>query len=769
VPPTGIATIRSHLAADDSLVGRRLCEVWGHEVDRWLAELFVAAAEPHLSGVGLVAVGGYGRNELSLQSDIDVVLLHDRRKDIGALADRLWYPIWDSGLKLGHAVRSVKEALALGADDLDTATALLDVRLLAGDRALADELASKAELQWRKRAKRWLATMAASVRARHRKAGEVAYLLEPELKEGHGGLRDVQALRWAQAARTILWETDHAALDAAYERLLAARVELHRRTGRAGDRLLLQEQDAVALALGYDHADDLMRDLAHAARTVAWTSDDAWHRIESSLTGPLGRAKRELPLGPGLALRDGEVHVTDDADVAGDPALALRAAAEAAARSTQLDRWSLDRLAADAPAPPEPWPAGMRTALVELLLAGPPAVLLLEALDQQGVWERYFPEWPAVRSKPQRNAYHRFTIDRHLWEAAVQAAALAGRVSRPDLLVLGALLHDIGKGWPGDHTDVGVAMLGDIGPRLGLDDHDTDVLVAMCRHHLLLPDIATRRDLDDPATIEAVARTVRTPEVLELLAALTEADSVATGPAAWSDWKARLVRQLAGRVAEVLGDDAPMAPPAAQFPTDDQRALLEAGEQRIVTEGDLLTVVVPDRTGLFSRVAGVLSLHGLAVRAASVTVDRGWALQVFSVESSFGPTFAWGKVVRDLERALAGQLAIPARLAQRARTYGSRRAVVPDDLEPEVRFDLTASEDATVVEVHAADAMGVLYRITRALAELDLAVVFAKVQTLGPEVVDSFYVQGPDGRKVSDPAVLAETERALVHALSADV
>jgi [protein-PII] uridylyltransferase len=228
------------------------------------------------------------------------------------------------------------------------------------------------------------------------------------------------------------------------------------------------------------------------------------------------------------------------------------------------------------------------------------------------------------------------------------------------------------------------------------------------------------------------------------------------------------VRQLAGRVAQVLRDEGPMAPPAVQFPTDDQRALLDAGEPRILTEGDVLTVVAPDRPGLFSRVAGVLSLHGLAVRSASATVDRGWALQVFGVESSFGPTFAWGKVVRDLEKALAGQLAIPARLAQRARTYGSRRVVVPDDLEPEVRFDLTASDDATVVEVHAADAMGVLYRITRALAELDLAVVFAKVQTLGPHVVDSFYGQGPDGVKVSDPAVLAETERALVHALSAD-
>ncbi|MGH9251642.1 MAG: [protein-PII] uridylyltransferase, partial [Acidimicrobiales bacterium] len=210
-------------------MGGELCRVWSDEVDRWLANLLDAAVEHRPStGLALVACGGYGRRELSLQSDIDVVLLHSgRHDDIGAMADRIWYPIWDQRLKLGHSVRTVKEALALAADDLDTATSLLDARHLAGDRTLAEQLADKATLQWRKRAKRWLAAMALRVRDRQAQAGEVAFLLEPDLKEGRGGLRDVQALRWAQAARTILWDTDGASLDAAYERLLAVRVELH--------------------------------------------------------------------------------------------------------------------------------------------------------------------------------------------------------------------------------------------------------------------------------------------------------------------------------------------------------------------------------------------------------------------------------------------------------------------------------------------------------------------------------------------------------------
>jgi [protein-PII] uridylyltransferase len=764
-----ITTIRAQLAADDSLVGGELCRVWSDEVDRWLAQLLDEAAPPGPSGgLALVACGGYGRRELSLQSDIDVILLHSARPgDIGGVADRIWYPIWDEGLKLGHSVRTVKEALALAADDLDTATSLLDARHLAGDRWLTEELVDKATLQWRKRAKRWLAVLARRVRDRQVQAGEVAFLLEPDLKEGRGGLRDVQALRWAQAARTILWDTDGPGLGAAYDRLLAVRVELHRRTGRPGDRLLLQEQDAIADSLGYEDADALMREVAHAARTIAWTSDDSWARIESSLAGPLGRLRRERPLGGGLILRDGEVHVAEDADVSADPALALRAAAAAARHGTQLDRPTLGRLRSESPPPAESWSTGTREALAELLLAGPPAILLLEALDQQRVWERYFPEWPSVRSKPQRNAYHRFTVDRHLWEAAVQAAQLAGRVSRPDLLVLAGLLHDIGKGEPGDHVANGVRLVGDIAGRMGLDDHDAGLLVLLCRHHLLLPDVATRRDVDDPATIDLVVGELGgSREALELLAALTEADSLATGPAAWSEWKADLVRALVARTNHVMGGGG-AAELAREFPDDRQRALLQAGEQAIVTHGDRLTVVAPDRHGLFARVAGVLSLHGLDVLDAAATTEGSWALEVFRVESSFGPTYSWAKVVADVERALAGQLAIRARLADRTRTYGARRARSRGHgpVEPEIRFDLDATPDATVVEVEAADALGVLYRITSALADLDLDITSAKVQTLGPRVVDSFYVRDGQGAKVTDAGVLAEIERALLHAL----
>ena len=762
-----LATARAELERDGALVGRALCRAYSDLVDDWLGELLTAAeAEGGAGDVALVAVGGYGRAELSLQSDIDVVLLHTGRSDIGTLADRVWYPIWDEGVKLGHAVRTTKEALTLAADDLDTATSFLQVRHIAGDADLTDELARRALEQWQKRAKRWLEELSRRVRERHESAGEVAFLLEPDLKEGHGGLRDVHALRWAEAARRLLWEGDDPALEEAYQTLLSARVELHRRTGRPGDRLLLEEQDGVAESLGEPSADALMHTVAAAARTIGWRSDDAWQRIDASLRGPSGwRARRDRAIGPGLVLRDGEVHLTADADPAGDPSLVLRAAAAAAAGDTRIHRGSLDRLAAESGPLPAPWPDDVRRALVDLLLSGHRAIPVIEALDQMGVWVHVMPEWEAVRSKPQRNAYHRFTVDRHLIEACANAAALVARTDRADLLVLGALLHDIGKGYPGDHTEVGMDLVRGIGARMGLPDADVDVLVSLVEHHLLLPDVATRRDLADPATLELVAGAVGDVRTLNLLAALTEADSEATGPAAWGTWKSELVRDLVGRTSHVLGGGS-VEDVSEDFPTPEHLELLRAGQQVLRGDGDRLTVVTADRPGLFSRVTGVLALNGLGVLDASVTGLDGVALEVLRVESTFGPTIAWEKVIDDLQKVLEGRLALQARLAERARVYGTRARRGPVHEPPRVVVDNRASRDATVVEVHAVDAIGVLYRITRALAELDLNIVSAKVQTLGDRVVDAFYVRDMAGQKVTDPAALVEVERALLHELS---
>jgi [protein-PII] uridylyltransferase len=549
--------------------------------------------------------------------------------------------------------------------------------------------------------------------------------------------------------------------------LLAVRVALHRRTGKASDRLLLQEQDALAAELRFPDADALMADVAAAARTIAWTSDETWDRIASSLRGPTGRsAPADRHLGPGLVLRDGLVELTAEADPAADPTLVLWVAGAAAEGATRLSRPALDRLARDAVGPGDPWPEEARHALVRLLGAGPAAVRVIEALDQRGLIARVLPEWDAVRCRPQRNAYHRFTVDRHLCEAAAGAAHLAGRVRRPDLLLVGTFLHDIGKGFPGDHTAAGVEVVGRIAPRMGFVPEDTAVLVDMVRHHLLLPDVATRRDLADEGTVAGVARLVGDPDRLQLLAALTEADSVATGPAAWGPWKAGLVRELVDRTAPVLAGHAPR--PVAEPPpggTDELVARVRAGEELVLeVDGPVLHLVAPDRPGLFSKVAGTLALHGLdVVSARAWSPDEGLAAERFRVQSLYGTAPDWGAVESDLRRVLAGRLSLEARLAEKARDYAAApRPPAAAPARVEVTIDNDASDVATVIEVRAPDRIGTLYRITRALAELNLDVRLAKVSTLGHEVVDAFYVVDAGGAKLADSDHLAEVSRAVV-------
>jgi [protein-PII] uridylyltransferase len=737
-------------------------------VDEWMRKLL--GDEPD---VAVVAVGGYGRAELCPCSDIDVLLIHRGRKDIKGVAKRLWYPLWDAGLKLGHGVRTAKEAVKLAESDIEVATSLLEVRAVAGDAAMVDELAAKVRDGWSRRATRWLAALGAVVAGRHVEAGEVAFLLEPDLKEGRGGLRDVHALRWAEAAGRVLLPDDHRSLADAYGVLLDVRVELHRRTSKPNDRLLLQEQDAIATALGDADADALMARVAAAARTIAWTSDESWWRIRATLEGPRGRAITEHRAGPGVLVRDGQAELAPDADVANDAGLPLRLATAAARARVRISRSALERLATDTPAPASPWPDAVRHALVELLACGRDAIPLLEALDQKGLVVRLLPEWDAVRCRPQRNAYHRFTVDRHLCEAAAEAASLAATVSRPDLLLLGTWLHDIGKGFPGDHTAAGMEVVEDIAVRMGFTSDDAAVLVALVEHHLLLADTATRRDLDDDETIAATARAIGDPLRLELLDALTQADSIATGPAAWGPWKAGLVRDLVARTARVLGGERPEATTGAGAPGIEvwdlvNRAREANGPVVELRDDGTITVVAGDRPGLFCRVAGALALLGLNVLDARAwNVDGGLAVESFRVEPAYaGPPDA-ETVEQEVLAAITGRVSIEARLADKARAYGIQKP--PRSAQPaqrRVHVDAEASATATVVEVRAPDAVGTLYRITRALSELELDIRTAKIATLGHEVVDTFYVLDHAGQRITDPAYAREIERAVLAELA---
>jgi len=726
--------------------------------DSWLAGVLTAAAGP-APDVALVAVGGLGRGEVTPYSDLDLVLLHPGGGDVTELAEAVWYPVWDARVGLDHSIRTVGEALDVAAGDLRAALGLLELRHLAGDPALSGRLREAAYASWRRAAGRRLPELWAATRARWRSAGELAFLLEPDLKEARGGLRDVHALHALAAAQLL--DPPGAAVTTARDVLLDARGELQRRAGRPLDRLVQQEQPAVAAALGHADADELLRAVSDAGRTIAFAADTAWRQVQGELgarrrtpAAPAGlpgrrrRAPQRRPLAEGVVEQGGEVVLARDADPWADPVLVLRAAAAAARAGLPLSPHALDRLATESAPLPVPWPAAARDAFVDLLGTGSGAVPVLESLDQAGILVRLLPEWARVRSKPQRNPVHRFTVDRHLVQAAAEAAALTRTVARPDLLLLGSFLHDIGKGCPGDHTDAGVAVVRELGPRLGLPYGDSATLAAMVRHHLLLPDTATRRDLADPVTVRTVVEAVDgSRDLLDLLHALAIADGLATGPAAWSDWKADLVAELADRARDAMAGTPPQPPPVL---TAAQRELADssAGDVAVRVDRDTVTVAAPDAPGLLSRIAGVLALHHLDVRAASaVTVGRA-AVEMFAVSPRFGRVPDPALLRADVAGALAGTLPLADRLAAKEAAYGCG-----PDQPPRVLWFDGAATGATVLELRAADAAGLLHRVTAALERCGLDVRGARVSTLGGAAVDAFYVVGGDGGPVTDPAV----------------
>ncbi|GAB2878202.1 [protein-PII] uridylyltransferase [Streptomyces deserti] len=780
--PSGYAAARLRLLGEGARSGPPRRSALSELTDDWLSGLFTAGAEA-LRGVSLVAVGGYGRGELSPRSDLDLLLLHDGgdSKAVAALADRLWYPVWDLGLALDHSVRTPAEARRTAGEDLKVQLGLLDARHIAGDLGLTAALRTAVLADWRNQAPKRLPELQELCAERAERQGELQYLLEPDLKEARGGLRDATALR--AVAASWLADAPREGLADARRRLLDVRDALHLATGRATDRLALQEQDQVAAELGLLDADTLLRQVYEAARVISYASDVTWREVgrvlrsravRPRLRAMLGGGKpttERSPLAEGVVEQDGEVVLARAARPERDPVLPLRAAAAAAQAGLPLSLHAVRRMAATARPLPTPWPAEAREQLVTLLGSGRPTVEVWEALEAEGLITQLLPDWERVRCRPQRNAVHVWTVDRHLIETAVRASEFTRRVSRPDLLLVAALLHDIGKGWPGDHSVAGEIIAKDVAARIGFDRHDVTVIATLVRHHLLLIETATRRDLEDPATVRLVAEAVGSHGTLELLHALTEADALATGPAAWSSWRGSLVTELVERVSAVLAGDDPDDPEDAAPTAEQERLAIEAvatggpvlslraqTEQPAEQEpsgdpeplGVELLIAVPDQPGVLPAVAGVLAMHRLTVRTAELRsldlpdgVDGSVLLLDWRVAAEYGSLPQAARLRADLVRALDGSLDIGGRLAERDAAYPRRRGVVAPP--PRVTVHPAASRLATVIEVRAQDAPGLLFRIGRALEDANVRVRSAHVSTLGANAVDAFYVTGPQG------------------------
>ncbi|OLF08438.1 [protein-PII] uridylyltransferase [Actinophytocola xinjiangensis] len=705
-------------------------------------------------GLALVAVGGLGRRELVPYSDLDLVLVHagrDSDADIDEIAGRLWYPLWNAGIGLDHSVRTVGEAIDVAGRDLRTALGLLDARHLAGDATLSRALADQAREAWRTGVRKRFDELHDSARERWRRTGEVAHWVEPDLKHGRGGLRDLAILDALALAQLV----DRPAGEVAKARrlLLDTRTELRRLAGRPRDVLMPQDGDEIGAVLGIGDRFTLARALSGAGRSVAYAVDVALRAGQQGrrrVLTVLRRAPARRPLAEGVVTTAEEVTLARDADPGRDPGLLLRVAAAAARTARPIAPGALTRLSESAPEPRGPWPAQVRQELVSLLGAGDGLVDVVEALDRTGLWARLFPEWGAVRDLPPRDAAHVWTVDRHLIAATAHAARLVTAVSRPDLLLIGALLHDLGKGRDADHSIVGAALATQVGERLGLPERDVATLSAMVRHHLLLPHTATRRNIEDESTVRRVVDTLDgDPVLLSLLHALAEADSLATGPGVWTDWKATLVADLVTRCQAMMAGERPQAPrpidPAARAVAESVAATGRP-DVLIDTGGPVatITMVAPDHPGLLSMAAGVLALHSLRVHAAELRSHAGVAVDTFAVSPRFGSLPDVALLRERFGRAVSGSLPLAEKVAAKERDYADR---LDDPPQPRARwFDDEAV--GGVLELRAADRLGLLHDVAAALERCGADVVWARALQVGGTAIASFCLAGvgPDQR-----------------------
>jgi len=752
-------------------MGTRERRARSNEGDLLLSSLFKESAA-NSQEVAIAAVGGFGRGELSPGSDLDIVIIHTGSlpdAELSELVNKILYPLWDKNVKIDHSVRTRSEMRSAANDDLKVAMGLLDIRLICGNSDLVAAVQVDALESWRKNAKRFLPQLEASLTERHQRMGELAYLLEPDLKEARGGLRDITALRAIATSSAI--SVPIGRISVAESTLANVREALHIASGRDKDKLFFQEQDKVAEILGFADADVLMSEVAQAARSVDYLLDLTWYRLAHK--GREGGSRifkrdRSTPLSRDITVSNQEVVISGDADFSLDPVIGLRAAASAAQIGLPISMDSLEKLSASLSSGvgllPNPWPRDARENLITLIGAGSAMVQIFEALDQEEIIFHWIPEWKKVRSLPQRNVLHRHTVDRHMVETAVQAAALTRQVHRPDLLLFSALFHDIGKGTEEDHSERGERLIEPLARRIGFSDEDVEIIKLLVKHHLLLSATATRRDLDDPATISSVAEVIPDLQTLELLHALSIADGEATGRAAWTEWKASLVSDLVKRVELAITDNTVALQPEL---TDSQRAKADKGELSVSIEDRAsiysIEIVVPDKTGLLSTVAGVLNLLRLDVRSARTKSHGNSAVMEWLViPDPHAPTLTEKVLHHELEEALRNKSSLTQRIEERIAAYAQLPTIpVPD---PVVDIFADAATDATIIEVRSHDRPALLFGIGDSITKSNIDIRSAIVTTLGAEAIDTLYVTEIGGGPLS-PARAEEVATRLRSAL----
>ncbi len=891
--------VRAHLESlhrgGDS--GRRVNEANSDLTDRMVRRLFELAQEIHLArggrveeGLTIIAVGGYARREMSIHSDVDLLLLYRDAPTpfVEHVAERLQYWLWDAGLTIGCATRTIEETVELGRADVTVRTAVLTARYLCGDGEFFHDFADRIRDELLPDPVAFVSEQQELMRERQLAYGDTLYLLQPNVKEGAGTLRDYHAAYWVARGTQpsvrnvddflhfgLLTEIEMTEYRDALDFLWRTRNELHLRAKRANDQMSFELQEEVSEGLGYGSMHDaleklakqeieresevgeatladlrfqpddpdlpverFMRDYYRHARAIKSHSELVIDQCARRVLPPDPERDAEREIDDGFLLVDGELVVPHAAHLREDPLRVLRAFAIAQKHQVRLSRMAQRLLRENRGLLDESLRAS--PAVSELfmgILASESRVMrTLMAMNDVGVLAQVIPEWEHIVCRWQHVVYHTYTVDVHsiflveelrrLWRgkyarAMSELTELMREVEDRPVLFLGCLLHDIGKGFGGDHSNKGVVRARPAIERLGLSKERADRVVFIVQHHLLMSHLAQSRDLSDAKLILELAQVCGDRTNLRNLYLATFADIRASSVEGWTDWKGQLLRELYERTAEMLET-------GAERP-DQAVALLEARVERrregareelirlgigegkidalfaelprryflshtprqiarhaqlVVRFGDGRPVVTAHREmkggftefivcardvhGLYSQVAGVMTACGLNILDSHVYTTRGGlALEIYRTHTPPGGAeerrLAWQEVEGLLERVLVGEVEVGELVRRRRRPVGVTR--LPSRKEPRVLISNTESEFYTLVDVIADDRLGLLYDVTRTIGEQGFEIYVSKAATIKDQVTDAFYLKDSKAKKIKDPEVLERLRDALLEAV----
>jgi [protein-PII] uridylyltransferase len=801
--------------------------------------------------LAVMALGGYGRGELNLLSDIDLMVIYEGELSpyVQRAMQELLYALWDLGLQIGHSLRSLDDCVAMARTDFSSRTSMQEARILAGDRRLFARFQRVLrENVYRRDFGKFLETTLAERDQRYRKFGASPYIGEPNVKESAGGLRDMHTAMWLGAAKFgartlreladkgLITPREQAAADAALTFLWRVRNELHFVSGHKNDVLARDLQPRIAKSLGYEDdgtslgVERFMRDHYLHARVIHRVSRRLIARCQETLSrrGSAERRQRQQALADGLVFFDGQLHLADR-----DPRLLRQDPARLMKVFWHLHRLGcelsldLERAVEDAlhlvgdrvRRSPE-----VRDLFLDVCRSWGRVAQTFSEMHELGLLGRYLPEFGALTCLVQYDVYHRFSADQHSLLAVEHLEALAPgqsaesegaalvfhEVEKPELLMLGMLLHDIGKASGHGHVAKGIPLIRQLVERLGLPAADGALVEFLVAHHLTMSHVAQRRDIDDPKTVEDFAAAVGDPQRLKMLYLLTYADMRAVGPGVLTPWQARILHelyaralarltggraegpsrtQLAGRLHAAAQGETDLQAVKAHLAMTSDRYVASTGVQRmaehlrmlrqldtapVVTElfhhPDLgssdLVVVTRDVPGLFALIAGTLAAHGVNIMSAQIhTRADGIAIDTFQVNDPTGETVGsaahWARPLEALRAVIRGEERVETLLERRRAAGRAATAAGP----PRVALDNRLSDTHTVLEVKCPDRLGLLYLITRTLSACDLDIASARIATEIDQALDTFYVHDRQGRKVEDPAALARIREALEQAL----